>query len=172
MKKIFKTFLICLILLNSFILYACEVETQDGGTKLYDANISSWYQGTDEIMYLDTSVKINFDEINILEIKKIIFKIYDNENVIGSAISEGKNLTSLLQNCATYWDKTPQTYNEVTGERILSCAFRTREEAGDNGYWVRSKCSATTEKIPNKLVVTILLKEIKYETVYSKIITV
>lgn len=169
MKKLSKNLFIFMLLLCSVCLFACEeIETLDGGTKLFGANITSWYEGSDNVKYLDTSVTINFDEIDISEISKIKFELYQDDTLLGNAVSEGNNLISLLKNCANYWGKDEDTYLEVVGERILSCAFRPREESGDNGYWIRSKCTASVNSVPNGLKVTITLDDIAYETSYIK----
>lgn len=168
MKKMLKNCMsFCFLIFSPFVFYACNhAERLDGGTKLYNANISSWYDGTDGVKYLDTSVKINFDEINISEIKKITFELYQDNTLLGNAISQGENLITLLKDCANYWDKSSETYLEVTGERVLSCAFRPREQKGDNGYWIRSKCTATVDVVPNKLMVRVLLDKVEFETSY------
>ena len=169
MRKILKLYVsLCLLIFSPLVLYACnQAEQLDGGTKLFNANISSWYDGVDGVKYLDTSVKINFDEIQISEIKKITFELYQDDTFLGNAISQDENLVSLLKDCANYWDKSSEEYLQVKGTRVLSCAFRQREESGDNGYWLRSKCTADINSIPNKLIVRVLLDKVEFETVYA-----
>ncbi|MBO5884423.1 MAG: hypothetical protein J6Q51_01360 [Clostridia bacterium] len=168
MKNVFKNCIsVCLLIFSPFVFFACnQTERFDGGTKLYNAKISSWYDGTDGVKYLDTSVKINFDEMEISKIEKITFELYQDDILLGNAISQGENLVTLLKDCANYWDKSSDTYLEVTGKRVLSCAFRPREKEGDNGYWIRSKCTVSTDLIPNKLIVRVLLDKVEFETTF------
>ncbi|MGN1212998.1 MAG: hypothetical protein ACI4TZ_03045, partial [Christensenellales bacterium] len=130
-------------------------------SKVHSATITNWYEYSGE-NYIDTSVNINFDEIDIAKIDKVVFEIYKDNEVVGSAVSENDNLTTLLKDCAQYWDKTADTYLEVTGDRTMSCAFKTRTEANDNGYWVRSKCSLQNPELPTKLVVSVFVENTKY----------
>ena len=164
MKKFVKLFTsLCLVLLAGVMLAGCGLETKDGGTTVHNATITSWYEYENE-KYLDTSVNINFDDVKITEVKKVTFELYNGDTLLGNAVSEGKNLEKLLKDCAQYWDKTADTYTEVTGDRIMSCAFKTRTESSDNGFWVRSKCTATESSVPEKLVVKVVVGNIEYVT--------
>ena len=166
MKKITKILsCICLVMFACVMFVACDasLQTQDGGTKVHAATITSWYE-YEGVNYLDTSVNINFDEVSISNVKKITFEIYNENTLLGNAVSEGENLVNLLKDAAQYWEQTADTYLEVTGDRILSCAFKNRTEQADNGYWVRSKCTATENEIPDKLVVKVVVGNIEYVT--------
>ena len=166
MKKFLKCFTtICMVLFMGILLVACEepLQKQDGGTKVHMPTITSWYEYEQE-SYLDTSVNINFDEIKIADIKKITFELYDGETLLGNAVSEGNNLVSLLKDAANYWEQTEERYLDVTGDRTLSCAFKTRTEQADNGFWVRSKCTATPEEVPDGLIVKVVVGNIEYTT--------
>lgn len=105
--------------------------------------------------YLDTSVGIDFDTIKITDITSIRFDLYRDDEKMGSAVSEGENLATLFGDCAQYWEA--EDWKAVTGTRTLSNAFKTRTEEEDNGFWVRSACTANaySEKQPNKLVVIV-----------------
>ena len=50
----------------------------------------------------------------------------------------------------------------------MSCAFKTRVESEDNGFWVRSECTATSASVPNKLVVKVLVGNTEYVTDYVR----
>ena len=157
------------ILILGFTLAGCEETTptqKTDETKVHLANITSWYdyEGT---QYLDTSVNINFDNLDIADIEKITFELYQDDELLGNAVSEGENLTTLLKDCAQYWDETEDTYLEVKGDRTISNAFTTRTEEEDNGFWVRSECSATPDSVPNHLVVKVLAGDIEYVAEYT-----
>lgn len=157
------------ILILGFTLAGCGETTptqKTDETKVHLANITSWYdyEGT---QYLDTSVNINFDNLDIADIEKITFELYQDDELLGNAVSEGENLTTLLKDCAQYWDETEDTYLEVKGDRTISNAFTTRTEEEDNGFWVRSECSATPDSVPNHLVVKVLAGDIEYVAEYT-----
>ncbi len=116
-------------------------------------SITSWY-GADNA-YLDTSVGIDFDTIKITDITSVRFDLYRDDKKMGSAVSQGANLETLFDDCAQYWEA--EDWRTVTGTRTLSNAFKTRTEEEDNGFWVRSACTANaySEKQPNKLVVIV-----------------
>lgn len=160
-------FAVLAVVLFSFILTGCGKVTQETDeTKVHTANITSWYD-YEETKYLDTSVNINFDNLDIADIDKITFELYQDEELLGNAVSEGENLVTLLKNCAQYWEQTADTYLEVKGDRIISCAFTTRAEEEDNGYWVRSECSATPDSTPNRLVAKVLVGDVEYIAEYQ-----
>lgn len=160
-------FAVLAIVLFGFILTGCGDVTQETDeTKVHSANITSWYE-YDGAQYLDTSVNINFDNLNIADIDKITFELYQDDQLLGDAVSEGDNLVTLLKDCAQYWEQTEDTYLEVKGDRTISCAFTTRTETNDNGFWVRSECSATPENVPNKLVVKVLVGDVEYVAEYQ-----
>ena len=100
---------------------------------IIDATITSWY-GADNA-FLDTSVNINFDNIDISEIKSVKFSLYNDEVLLGTKVSTGSNLVTLLKDSAQYWGQTEATYKNVKGLRILSSAFKTSDKVVD-GYWV------------------------------------
>lgn len=158
------------ILLFGLILTGCgekeNITQTTDETKVHTANITSWYpyEGVD---YLDTSVNINFDNVDIAEIDRITIELYQDDELLGNAISEGDNLVTLWKDCARYWEATAETYLEVKGDRTVSCAFTTRAEEEDNGFWVRSECSATPETTPNKLVAKVLVGNTEYVTEYQ-----
>ena len=158
---------ICLVLFAGVLMVGCGITTKDGGTLVHTPTITNWYEYEGE-QYLDTSITINFDEINVEDIKKITFELYNDDTLLGNAVSEGENLVTLLKDCAQYWEATADTYTEVTGNRILSCAFQPRTETEDNGFWVRSKCTAVVDEVPNKLVVKVVVDNIEYESTLEK----
>ncbi len=163
MKKLASALkMLCLVLLAGVLLAGCGLTTVDGGNIVHQATITSWYG--DNNQYLDTSVNINFDEIKVSDIKKITFTLKEGDEVLGNAVSEGDNLVTLLKDCAQYWGATADTYTEVTGDRTISCAFSTRTEENDNGYWVRSKCTATNAKVPDGLEVRVVVGDTEYVT--------
>lgn len=193
MKKFLTTLsCFCLLIMVGIGLVGCNIPTDPDDTtindkdttitttydvtKLYGANITSWYGSNNQ--YLDTSVNFNFDNLDIADIDKITFELYQNETKLGDAVSEGDNLVTLLKESATYWTVDPEgissetysadDYLEVEGYgRILSCAFSTRTEANNNGYWVRSICTATSESVPNRLVVKVLCDKTEYVSAYN-----
>ena len=152
---------ICLVLFAGVLMVGCGMTTKDGGTLVHTPTITNWYEYESE-QYLDTSININFDEINIEDITKITFELYDGDTLLGNAVSEGENLETLLKDCAQYWGATAETYTEVTGDRTLSCAFQPRTESEDNGFWVRSECTAVTTEVPDKLVVKVVVDNVEY----------
>ena len=161
-------FAVISILLFGFILTGCgdDVTQEVDETKVHTANITSWYdyEGT---QYLDTSVNINFDNLDIADIERITIELYQDDQLLGNAVSEGDNLVTLFKDCAQYWEATAATYLEVKGDRIISCAFTTRDEENDNGFWVRSECSATPASVPNKLIVKVLAGSTEYLAEYE-----
>lgn len=159
MKKIFKgSVIFACVLICCLLLTACgnKVKITDGelGTKLSSATITSWY-GT-ENQYLDTSVNIDFDQIDIENIVSVKFTLANDDAVLGTAISEGENLATLLADCEQYWNNTGD-YKDTTGVRTMSCAFSNRTTESDNGYWVRSACSATNASVPSDLKVEVIV---------------
>lgn len=161
MKKLLK---ICsclsLALIMAFGLAACgEVAEVDGGTKVHAVTVTSWYS---DDTYLDTSVNINFDEVKIADVTKVEFIAYVDGKVVGNAVSEGKNLVTLLKDCAQYWEQTAATYLETTGDRTMSCAFKTRTAEEDNGYWVRSACTLSAPTLPTQLKVIVTVDKTPY----------
>lgn len=165
MKKILKIVsVLSLALVLGLGLAGCGgLAEVDGGTIVHEATITNWYDYNSE-SYLDTSVNIDFDQIKVEDIKKIEFTIYVENEVAGTAVSEGENLTTLLKDCAQYWDKTAETYTEVTGDRTISCAFKTRLQSEDNGFWVRSASSITSPTIPTQLKVVVETNSTRYTT--------
>lgn len=101
--------------------------------------------------YLDTTVKIDFDKVNACDIKSITFEIYDNESLLGSAVSSGENLDNLLCYCAKFWDANG--CDDIRGVRTLTCKFRANSKTHDNGYWVRTDFSGDNEKLPSTIKV-------------------
>lgn len=166
MKKISKILLSISLALLCCLSFAGCMENYiqvDGGTKVHTPTITNWYT-YENVKYLDTSVNINFSEIKVADIKRITFELYKDDTLLGNAVSEGKNLETLLKDCAQYWDKTADTYTEVTGDRVLSCAFKERTEKEDNGFWVRSKCTATESNTGNVLKVKVYVGKNEYVT--------
>lgn len=103
--------------------------------------------------YLDTTVKIDFDKVEACDIKSITFEIYDDENLLGSAVSSGENLENLLCYSAKFWDASD--CNNIKGLRILTCKFRANSKSYDNGYWVRTDFSGSNDKLPSSIKVTL-----------------
>lgn len=154
------------VVLLGFALAGCgeTVTTKEDETKVHSAVVTSWWQAQEDRKGLDTSVNINFDNLNIEDIDKITFEIYQDDEIIGSAVSEGENLTNLLKDCAQYWDETEETYLEVTGDRTISCAFFTLNEEENDDFWVRSACSIEEPEVPTNLIVKVLAGDTEYIT--------
>lgn len=161
---------VAMLLCLTFVLTGCkgdDITPKNDATILYGANYTNWYEYNSE-NYLDTSVTINFDKIKVEDIDKVTFEIYNGETLLGNAVSKGNNLETLLKDCAQYWDKTADTYLEVKGARIMSCAFKTRAEEEDNNYWVRSKCTIEEGNLPSHVVVKMLVGNVEYVTSSAK----
>ena len=125
--------------------------------------VTNWYKYDGED-YLDTGVKIDFDNIKIEDVSKITFALLQDDKVIGTAVSEGENLVSLFRDCNQYWNNVSgdDGWKSTTGTRDLSCAFKNRTEEQDNGFWVRSACDIDAykaDKQPNGLRVLVTTKD-------------
>ncbi|MGI1659841.1 MAG: cell wall-binding repeat-containing protein [Desulfitobacterium sp.] len=135
-------------------------------SKVFGANITSWYGEGNQL--LDTSVNFDFDIINVSDIDSIKFSLCNNDELLGTRLSTGANLVTLLKDCAQYWEKTADTYTKVKGKRTMSAAFSTRTEQNDNSYWISSPCTATNAYIPNRLVVEVFVDNVTYTATYSR----
>ena len=164
---------LCLVLLAGVLLAGCGDPTPtvvDGGDIVHAPTITSWYDGGNGTRLLDTSVNIDFDQVKIADVDKITFILKDGDEVLGTAVSKGENLETLLEDCASYWatvenpEEYYDSYLDVKGDRIISCAFATRTEENDNGYWVRSACTATDGVVPDGLEVRVVVGDTEYVT--------
>lgn len=169
--SVFMTVLaVIMVAIFGIMLVGCgedKINQIEDDTIVHSATVTSWWDYTVDARGLDTSVNINFDNLDIQDIDRITFEIYDEEALLGNAISEGDNLTNLLKECAQYWDASEDTYLEVKGDRILSCAFLTLDEETDDEMWVRSACSLTEPELPTKLVVKVLAGNNEYISTYE-----
>ncbi len=147
---------------NGFSVTALPKEEHINAAEVSAPSITGWYG--DNFEYLDTSVGIDFDTIKITDITSVRFDLYRDGEEMGSAVSQGANLETLFADCAQYWEA--EDWRTVTGVRTLSNAFKNREAEEDNGYWVRSACTASaySEEQPNKLVVTVETAQDRYTT--------
>ena len=128
------------------------------GTKAWfvpvmSGSITGWYNDN---TLLDTSFTFDSVRMNYRGFTKITVELFDRAgNKLGDAVSEGENLTTLLNDCQSYWP--------VDGAETLSlsCAFKTLTEEEDNGYWVRSAFAVTadSEVQPSIFTVTVETKE-------------
>ena len=175
MKKFAKIMVAVCLMCASLMLFACGgITTEDGGTKVYNANITSWYSESPKL--LDTSVTLNFDEIQIGEVSKITFELYKDETKLGDAVSEGEKLVNLFNEAKIYWEKSAgvyyaetDDYKTITGNgRILSCAFKTLTQVEEGDCWVRSANTASEQNDANKLVVKVLVNNVEYTTSFLK----
>ena len=171
MKKLAKLILsTILIVVASVAFVGCKDKEKDivintvaGGTNVYGALVATWREGDDAEMYLRTSVNINCDTIAITNISKITFQLYNDDVLLGTAISEGANLGRLVQN-----HKEEFNLQEVTGEQTLNCQFKADSSGYDNGMWVYSDCVGSAADLPDKLVVKVLVGATEYLTTYNR----
>ena len=103
------------------------------------------------------------DTIAITNISKITFQLYNDDVLLGTAISEGANLGRLVQN-----HKEEFNLQEVTGEQTLNCQFKADSSGYDNGMWVYSDCVGSAADLPDKLVVKVLVGATEYLTTYNR----
>lgn len=150
---------VCAVIMIAIFVTGCGVTTLDAqaGTKVTAPTITNWYV-YEEKDRLDTSVNVDFDQVKIDDIVSIKFTIYNNDDVLGTALSEGDNLVALLTDCEQYWNNTGD-YKDTTGVRTISCAFTEAATANDNGEWNRSACTAKKPDIPTNLKVEIVVKK-------------
>lgn len=151
MKKKNIFFIIAMLL---FATLSCGFKVNAESDVIFSPKIRCW-EKNGSFCYLDTTVNIDFDKVDVLEIESITFEILDNGQLLGSAISKGENLEHLLKYCSTFWGQTPSTYTSVTGQRTLTCKFRELQTTHDNGYWIRSPLSANQEVLPSTVRVTL-----------------
>ena len=171
MKKLAKLILsTILIVVASVAFVGCKDKEKDvvittvgGGTNVYGALVGTWREGDNAEMYLSTSVNINCDTISISNISKITFQLYNDDILLGTAISEGANLVRLVQN-----HKEESNLEELTGEQTLNCQFKADSSGYDDGMWVRSDCVGTAVDLPDKLVVRVLVGSTEYLTTYNR----
>lgn len=156
MKKSLVLFIMLVFVFTLFSFsFAATLPVEDA---VYGANITSWYPIGDK-MYLDTSINFDFDKFNIEDIQWIRFSLMDENNlIIAQRFSTNKNLDTLLSDAAQYWGRDYGDYADMTGIRILSCAFTSRH-GGNNGYWVSSGAELDVNVIPAKLLVQVKINE-------------
>lgn len=145
-------------------------ELEEDGDVVHTPNVTSWYvyeNATIKWNLLDTSVNIDFDVVDIAKVTGIKFTLTDEDGNAFTRYSTGGNLVTLLKDCAVYWDSSAENYLNVTGDRVLSCAFRYRAEADDNGYWESSACTLDVPEMPTTLKVEIETTGKAYSAVFD-----
>jgi len=150
MKKLNKIlsfmFVVCLVIPCAFFMFGCKdkdketIKVLDAGDRIENSSIYAWdtYSSGD---YTCAAVQIDFDKVNIEDIRGIKVEMFVGDVKTGTATCTGDQILFYWENYGIYWTDaegnhlTAQNWQDCAGKQWLECYFTPTTEVRNEEDW-------------------------------------